>query len=75
MSHTIKLYEIVIEHRLRKEIQVTENQFGFMLERSIMEVIFLLRCVMRRYRMNQQDLHLIFIDLDKTYDKVSKDIL
>ena len=30
MSHTMKLWERVIERRLRKETQVTENQFGFM---------------------------------------------
>ncbi|KAL5168862.1 DnaJ subfamily C member 7 [Glycine soja] len=37
MSHTMKLWERVIERRLRKETQVTENQFGFMPGRSTME--------------------------------------
>ncbi|KAL5135334.1 putative RNA-directed DNA polymerase from transposon BS [Glycine soja] len=65
MSHTMKLWERVIERRLRKETQVTENQFGFMPGRSTMEAIYLLRRVMEQYRMDQQDLHLIFIDLEK----------
>ncbi|ONM55522.1 hypothetical protein ZEAMMB73_Zm00001d020743 [Zea mays] len=30
MSHTMKLWERVIEHRLRKMTSVTQNQFGFM---------------------------------------------
>jgi len=30
MSHTMKLWERVIERRLRKETRVTDNQFGFM---------------------------------------------
>lgn len=30
MSHTMKLWERVIEHRLRKMTSVTKNQFGFM---------------------------------------------
>src|SRR5664279_842920 len=30
MSHTMKLWERVIEHRLRKLTSVTKNQFGFM---------------------------------------------
>ena len=43
MSHTMKLWERVIEHRLRKVTNVTQNQFGFMPGRSTMEVIFLIR--------------------------------
>ncbi|KAL5131607.1 putative RNA-directed DNA polymerase from transposon BS [Glycine soja] len=70
MSHTMKLWERVIERRLRKETQVTENQFGFMPGRSTMEAIYLLQRVMEQYRMDQQDLHLIFIDLEKAYDSV-----
>jgi hypothetical protein len=43
MSHTMKLWERVIEHRLRKLTTVSKNQFDFMLGRSIMEAIFLIR--------------------------------
>jgi hypothetical protein len=43
MSHTMKLWERVIEHRLRRVTHVTQNQFGFMPGRLTMEAIFLLR--------------------------------
>ena len=43
MSHTMKLWERVIEHRLRAITRVSMNQFGFMPERSTMEAIFLIR--------------------------------
>jgi hypothetical protein len=43
MSHTMNLYERVIEHCLRKLTTLSKNQFGFMFERSTMEVIFLIR--------------------------------
>lgn len=74
MSHTIKLGEIVIEWRLRKKTQVTENQFGFILGRSTMEPVYLLRRMMKQYRMEQQELHLIFIDLKKAYDRPPREI-
>ena len=43
MSHTMKLWERVIEHRLRAITWVSMNQFGFMPGRSTMEAIFLIR--------------------------------
>jgi hypothetical protein len=46
MSHNIKFWERVIEYRLKKLTTVSKNQFGFMPERSTMEMIFLIRQLM-----------------------------
>jgi hypothetical protein len=39
---------MIIEHHLRRVINVTENQFGFMPGRSTMKTIFLIRQLMER---------------------------
>ena len=75
MSHTMKLKERVIEHRLRAITRVSLNQFGFMPERSTMEAIFLIRQVMEWYREKKKDLHMVFIDLEKAYDKISRNVM
>ena len=42
--------------------------------RSTTEVIFLIRQVMEQFR-EQKDLHLDFIDLEKAYDKIPRNIM
>jgi hypothetical protein len=50
MNHTMKLWDRVIEHRLRGMTHITMNQFGFMPGRSTMEAISLTREVMEQYK-------------------------
>jgi hypothetical protein len=75
MSHTMKLCERIIEHRLRGVTNVTENQFGFMSGRSTMEAILLVRQLMEICREQKKDMYMIFIDLEKAYDKVSRNVM
>jgi hypothetical protein len=66
---------MIIKHRLRGVTNVTENQFGFMPGRPTMEAIFLIGQLMKRYREQKKDMHMIFIDLKKAYDKVPRNIM
>jgi len=68
----MKLWERVIEGRLRIDIRVMENQFSFMLGRSTTEAIHLIRRLME---IRTRDLHMVFIDSEKAYDKVPREVL
>ncbi|GKA73946.1 retrovirus-related pol polyprotein LINE-1 [Tanacetum coccineum] len=72
LGYTMKLWERVIERRLRMETRVSENQLGFMPRRLTTKAIHLLRSLMKKYRERQRDLHMAFLDLEKAYDSVSQ---
>ncbi|GKB67323.1 retrovirus-related pol polyprotein LINE-1, partial [Tanacetum coccineum] len=74
LSHTMKLWERVIERRFRRETEVSENQFGFMSGRSTMKAIHI-RSLIEKYRERQKDLHLAFLDLEKAYDSVPRELI
>lgn len=75
LSHTMKLWERVLEARLRKVTQIEGGQFGFMPGRSTTEPIFMLRQLMEKKRKGRKKLQIVFVDLEKAYDKVPRKLV
>ncbi|XP_063533678.1 uncharacterized protein LOC134743977 [Cydia strobilella] len=74
-SHTLKIWERVINKRISNISQVSPNQFGFTASRSTTDAIQTIRIMMEKYRINNQDLHLTFIDLEKAFDRVPRKLV
>ena len=72
MSHTITIWERIIDRRLREETTIGDEQFGFMPGRGTTDAIFAVRQLMEKRRGKQKGLHIKFIDLEKAYDRVPR---
>ena len=70
MSHTMKIWERIIETRLRNSVQISKQQYGFMPGKGTTNAMFALRMLMEKYREGQRELHCVFVNLEKAYNRV-----
>ena len=70
MSHTIKIWERIIEARLSDRVEISKQQYGFMPGKGTTNAMFALRMLMEKYMEGQRQLYCVFMDLEKAYDRV-----
>ena len=75
MSHTMKVWQRIIEARLRERVEVGKQQYGFMPRKGTTNAMLALRMLMEKYREGQGELHCVFVDLEKAYDRVLREEL
>ena len=73
MTHTFKIWERVLDRRVRECTDIHDSQFGFMPGRSTTDAIFILKQTIEQYREGQKDICVTFIDLEKAYDRVPRE--
>ena len=72
----MKVWEKIIEARLRDRVEISKQQYGFMPGKGTTNAMFALRMLMEKYRKGQRELHCVFVDLEKAnYDRVPQEEL
>ena len=66
----MKVVECVFEKRLRKMVEIREEQYGFVVSKGTPDVIFILRQLQEKYLENDKELYLVFVDIEKAFDRV-----
>ena len=62
----MKVWERMVEMGMRKDVFISENEFGFMPGQLTTEAIHLVRRLLEEYKDKKGDIHMVFIDLEKT---------
>ena len=75
MSHTRKVWERIIKVRLRDRVEISKQQYGFMPGKGTADAMCASRMLMEKYREGQRELHCVFVDLEKVYDRVPREKL
>ena len=75
MSHTIKIWERIIEARLRDKVEISKQQYGFMPGKETTNTMFALKMLMEKYREGQSELYCVFVDPEKAYHRVPREKL
>lgn len=51
-------------------MSICEQQYSFMPRKTVIDAVFALRILIEKYREGQKDLHCVFVDLEKAYDRL-----
>ena len=74
-DQVLKVMERVVEELIRKQVSIDEMQFGFMPGRSTTDAIFILRQLQEKYLARKRNLYFAFVDLEKAFDRVPRDVV
>ena len=69
LEHAIKVVERIFEHRIRQQIEIDDMQFGFT------DAIFMARQMQENFRVKDKKLYFGFVDLEKAFDRVPREVI
>ena len=74
-DQVMKLLERVLDSSIRSMVDIDEMQFGFVPGRGTTDAIFIARQLQEKYIAAKKPLYFAFVDLEKAFDRVPREVL
>ena len=75
LDHVMKVFERVIDKKIRSIVKLDDMQFGFTPGKSTTDAIFIVRQIQEKFISKKKDLWMAFVDLEKAFDRVPREVL
>ena len=74
-DQAMKLVERVLDSKIRKMVDIDSMQFGFVPGRGTTDAIFITRQLQEKFIAAGKPLYFAFVDLEKAFDRVPREVL
>ena len=71
----MKVVERIFKYRIRHRIEIDDMQFGFMKGKGTTNAIFMARQMQENFRVKGNKLYFGFVDLEKAFDRVPREVI
>ena len=75
LEQPMKVLERVLEKRIRCQVSIDNMQFGFMPGKGTIDAIFIMRQVQEKHQAKKKKLYYAFVDLEKAFDRVPREVV
>uniref|UniRef100_A0A7I4YN09 Reverse transcriptase domain-containing protein n=1 Tax=Haemonchus contortus TaxID=6289 RepID=A0A7I4YN09_HAECO len=75
LSHSMKIFERIVDSRIRDIVELTTNQSGFVSGCSTIDATHATRLLLEKHREKRRPVHLAFLDLEKAFDRDPRDVV
>ena len=71
----MKVLERVLEKKIRCQVPIDNMQFGFLSGKGTTDAIFIMRQVQEKHQAKKKKLYYAFMDLEKAFDRVPREVV
>ena len=75
LEHAMKVVERIFDHRIRQQVEIDDMQFGFVKGKGTNDAIFIARQMRAKFRVKGKKLYFGFVDLEKAFDRVPREVI
>ena len=75
LEYGMKVLERVWEERLRQKVKIDDMWFGFVPGKGTVDAIFMVRQLQEKFLEKRKDLFFAFVDLEKAFDRVPREVV